>query len=353
MGEHVYAYRGGGGHSNYGGDRACRTVVYDSDGGKRTVVGCSPYDTECYVVETEVTERIVGGSPLVTDSAYRYGSPPKKAVGPARDYGPYGSYEKYRGPESPYSDHRRPQDVVHFLDGVQIEASRPPPPTARRYSPSNGAVRPATHSTPGYYGDPYKNRSSGGYGGYSSSDDDEYDRDEEAGYYKKPVHRIRPEPDLKVGNGRGGGGGKWAVAPASTHPTTAAAATNSNLSLPTNNIDDAIDFLIGGGGGGVTRTYTSTETHVGHPPPAYGYNSDSKLNCGGGSEAARRPYGYNSSAKGGGGLESTAAVKPYGAKSNQTASYPTGSTTATTGSHGAVIDCYEAARRYNGKVVRT
>ena len=313
MGEHAYAYKG---HSNYGdygrgGDQVRRTVIYDSDGRKRTVVGCSPYDTESYVVETEVTEQIV--SPVITD--YRYGSP--KKVDPIRDYG------SYRKPTSPYGHDRRPQEVDQFLTGVQVEASRPP---AHRYSPSNGvvALRPTNHHSigvpTGYGGsDHYKtktNPTGRAYGGYSS-DEDEYDREE--AYYKPGHQTTRPEEHHKYNNGYGGG---WA-APKSTHT----AAPNSKLSMPTNRIDEAIDFLIGGGPKNTSSTTTTSE--VMNP---YGYNSNSKVV--GGSEAVR-PYGYSSNNPKSGSLET---VKPYVAKStNQTA---------------PVIDCYEAARRYNGTVVR-
>lgn len=330
-GDHAYAYKGHSNYDDYGNDsdQLCRTVIFDKDGRRKTVVGCSPYDTESYVVETEITERIRTGSPMIT-SDYRYGSP--KKLEPVRNYGSYGDHDTYRRPSSPYHDGgRHPQEIDRFLTGVQVEASRPSP---HRYSPSTGHgvanIRPTTHSvgvTPGHGGGLYKkdhdyhHKSSGyGSGDYSSDDEEDYEREED---YYKPGRTISVQPVGKHsiydrGHGRKATIGEGSYgSPVSTHGHHASAGVP--LSMPTNSIEEAVHYLKSSAISSDVKPYV-------HQP-----------NTGHYTEAAT-PYG----------AYGTTMNKPTAAST-----YTRGSTTTTGSSHGAVMDCYEAARRFNGKVVRT
>lgn len=363
MGDHAYAYRGQPAYSD--DEKVCRTYVYDVDGRQRTVTGCSPlYETESCVVETEVTERI--RPPAIATDHYRRGSPPTKKN---TDYGSYGSYDKYRRPSSPSYYDRRPQEVNDLLTGVQIEASRP---NNTRYTlPQNSTAlgRPTVYPTTGYGGGYGDYRNGNNYGGYSSDEDDGEDT-----YYRPSVNKIRPElvtpirPSPKT----------YATEGRRSSPPPPASHGVGKLSLPTNNIEEAIDYLKGGprtetikpyGYGSELKSTDSVKpygsnvkigTETARPYGSYGsdlrsdeyvspyrYGSDVKS-----SESVRpygtygsdyksndtvKPYGYGSD------LKSTEAAKTYGTK------YPVGSTA--TGQQ--VIDCYEAARKYNGKVIRT
>ncbi|GMN25293.1 hypothetical protein TIFTF001_000887 [Ficus carica] len=377
MGDHAYAYRGQPAYSD--DEKVCRTSIYDVDGRQRTVIGCSPfYDTESYVVETEVTERVL--SPAIATDHYRRGSSPTKKT---TNYGSYGSYDKYRRPSSPSYYDRRPQEVNDFLTGVQIEASRP---NNTRYTlPQHGAAlgRPTAYPTTGYGGGYGDYRNGNNYGGYSSDEDDGEDA-----YYKPSVNKIRSEPvtPIRPSPKTYATEGRW------SSPPPPASHGVGKLSLPTNNVEEAIDYLKGGPRTETMKPYGSNLKTTGPAIKPYGYGSELKStdsvkpygsNVKIGTETARpygsygsdlksneyvnphgyepdvkssesvrpygtygsdykssesvRPYGYGSD------LKSTDAAKPYGTK------YPISSNATSQ----QVIDCYEAARKYNGKVIRT
>ncbi|EXB45023.1 hypothetical protein L484_000751 [Morus notabilis] len=411
MGDHAYVYRG---HSSYDDDddddKVCRTYIIDVDGRQRTVIGCSPYyDTsETYVVEKEVTERI--RSPLVTD--YRHGSP-KKADIPARDYGsPYGSYEKYRSPSSaPYYDqHRRPQEVNDFLTGVQIEASRP----NNNYHHTPPQNRPAVHSsttpTPGYggYGD---YRAGNNYGGYSSDEDER-----EVAHYPR-IEPPRPGPKVFSSIDEVTDYLKSSSRPDSVKPHRPNVKTNGTEAVkPFGANMKSSDAVKPYGYGSDMKSTESGKPYSNYRPESvkpYGYGSDKKSTESVkpygtyGSESVK-PYGYGSDRKStesvkpygtygsesvkpygyGSDLKSTESVKPYGSnlksseavkpystygsdvksgesvkpystyesdfKSTTEAAKPYGTKHPINSSTGQpVIDCYEAARRYNGTVIRS
>ncbi|XP_060966206.1 uncharacterized protein LOC115719513 [Cannabis sativa] len=359
-GDQAYPYKGhsnyGGGHHDYENDsnQLCRTVIYDNDGRKRTVVGCSPYDADAYVVETEITEHILSASPMIATSDYRYGSPNK--LEPIRtNYGSYGGdHDSYRKPSSPYGHdkgHGRhyPQEIDRFLTGVQIEASRPSP---HRYStPSNGIanIRPSPTIAPHSIGGgrynkkdhDYGHHKTSGYGNYSSDDDDEDDDYEREEDYYKPGRTIQHVPikhniyDHNSGHGRkatigGGGYGTPIVGSTNYNPTTHYGhASSGSLSMPTNSIEEAIDYL-------KSSSISSDNSHA-VKPYGHGHNPLPKTS------------GHHYTAE--------AAGSPYGTTINKHTAAPVGSIytrgSTVASSHGAVMDCYEAARRFNGKVVRT
>ncbi|KAF3454373.1 hypothetical protein FNV43_RR04820 [Rhamnella rubrinervis] len=301
----AYGYRGGPRAdrewNKYYDDNVSRPVIVDGDG---RIISRSPYhDTaNTYVVESEIVEHVY--APRLTDT-YKH-SPPRN--------------DKWRRPST-----TPPPELDDFLNQVQIEVSRP---HDKKYSTS---VPPRTGYGGGGYGHDYKPTVNYPVRDYDDYDDYYQKKDRPTGDWNRPVnHATRPTRD------------------------------SNKLGLPTNKIEEAVDYLKGA----ASKLSPVTAKHH-QPQPArlaspvlrqeseeaarrYDYNYDKP------EEAARR-YDYNYDKP-----EEAARKYDYNYNNNNhqssspwtrtTVPQTTGPTTTTR--IPGVIDSNEAARRFNGKIVR-
>lgn len=269
----AYAYRGRS-HSDhernkYYDDNVSRPVVVGHDG---RIINRSPYqDTpNTYVVESETTELVY--SPRLTDT-HKHSSPVN---------------DKWRRPSAT-------PEVDDFLNQIQTDVSRP---HNNKYVTSAG-----TGYGGGGYGHDYKPTANYPVRNYDNYDDYYQKKDGHTGDWNRPVnHATRPIRD------------------------------SNKLGLPTNNIEEAIDYLKGAASNLSPHHHQSQTGRFASSSPVLRQDPE---------EAARR-YDYN-----------------YDNQNHQSSSPWTRTTVPQTTGHtttarvaGVVIDSNEAARRYNGKIVR-